>query len=71
MGMLTALMPKACRRALQYECIQSLDWNTGLDYWTGLLDSVVLHILYHNISRGTFDNTLTKEQTNGCCLLLP
>ena len=26
-------------------CIQSLDWNTGLDYWTGLLDSAVLHII--------------------------
>ena len=25
-------------------CIQSLDWNTGLDYWTGLLDSTVLHL---------------------------
>ena len=23
-------------------CIQSLDWNTGLDYCTGLLDSVVV-----------------------------
>ena len=21
-------------------CIQSVDWTTGLDYWTGLLDSL-------------------------------
>ena len=22
-----------------YRCIQSVDWTTGLDYWTGLLES--------------------------------
>ena len=24
---------------LKFGCIYSLDWTTGLDYWTGLLDS--------------------------------
>ena len=27
-----------CRKCLVPGCIHSLDWTTGLEYWTGLLD---------------------------------
>ena len=32
-------------------CMNSLDWTTGLDYWTGLLDSLKSVILHHFESR--------------------
>ena len=38
-------------------CMNSLDWTTGLDYWTGLLDSlknVVYTILRADRGQGHF-----------------
>ena len=32
-------------------CMNSLDWTTGLDYWTGLLDSLKNVVLHHFESR--------------------
>ena len=28
-------------------CIQSLDWTSGLDWWTGLLDSDFFLFVFH------------------------
>ena len=33
--------------ALINGCMNSLDWTTGLDYWTGLLDSLKNVVLHH------------------------
>ena len=29
-------------------CMNSLDWTTGLDYWTGLLDSLKMWFSFVN-----------------------
>ena len=49
-------------------CIQSLDWNTGLDYWTGLLDSAVLHFTH---AQYVWCNTwLCNCAITGACICL-
>ena len=39
----------------QNGCMNSLDWTTGLDYWTGLLDSLKMWF--------SFVNTILRADT--------
>ena len=34
-----------------FGCIQSLDWTSGLDWWTGLLDSVSFFFFFFSFWR--------------------
>ena len=50
-------------------CMNSLDWTTGLDYWTGLLDSLKMWfytILRADRGQGHFKG-YQEAQPHGAC----
>ena len=51
---------------LNFGCMKSLNWTTGLDHWTGLLDSDFSLIVYIWIS----DRTATSTATLFVCLFI-